>query len=100
MGAVIVVAVIFRLIGNAVYKHKVKKAIELARQQAAENSGGVLQAYGIDAETREKMVQTAKKAMPVIALVTLTVVVAKAVKKASDKKKMEEMRAYRYYYYH
>ena len=96
IGAVIVIAVIFRLIGNAVYKRRVKKAIEQAKK--ANTSGGILQGYNLDPETQEKLVQTAKKVVPVIALVAVTCVVAKSVKKASDRRRLEEMRAHRYYY--
>ena len=96
IGAVIVIAVIFRLIGNAVYKRKLQKALEEARE--ASRQKGILDAYDIDPQTQEKIVETARKVLPIIALVAVTCVVAKSVKRASEKKKMEEMRARRYYY--
>jgi hypothetical protein len=55
IGAIIVVSVIFRLIGKAVYKRRVKKAIEEARK--ANSSSGNLQGYSIDPE----MIEAAKK---------------------------------------
>jgi uncharacterized membrane protein len=98
IAAVILVAVIFRLIGNAVYKKRVKRALEEARK-ANTGYGGLLAGYNMDAETQEKVVDTAKKAVPVVAGVVLACVVFKAVKKSQARKRMEEMRAARYYYY-
>ena len=93
IGAVIVVSVIFRLIGKAVYKRRVKKAIEEARK--ANSSSGNLQGYSIDPE----MIEAAKKVLPVLAVVAVTCMVAKTVKNASDRRRMEAMCAPRYYRY-
>ena len=98
IAAVILVAVIFRLIGNAVYKKRVKRALEEARK-ANSGYGGLLAGCNMDAETQEKVVDTAKKAVPIVAGVVLACVVVKAVKRSQAKKRMEEMRAARYYYY-
>jgi NADH:ubiquinone oxidoreductase subunit 5 (subunit L)/multisubunit Na+/H+ antiporter MnhA subunit len=92
IAAVIVVAVIFRLIGNAVYKKKQKKALEEARK--AEEAK-----YTLDPETQEMLVATAKKVIPVVAAVAVTVVVVKAVKKSQARRRMEEMRMSPRYYY-
>ena len=92
--AVILIAVIFRLIGNAVNKKRMKKALEEARKA---NSGGLL--ADMDPETKEMVVATAKKVVPIVAAVVVTCVVVKAVKKSQARKRMEEMRAPRYYYY-
>lgn len=92
--AVILIATIFRLIGNAVYNKRRKKALEEARK--AQN-GGLL--GEMDPETREQVVATAKKVVPIVAAVVVTCVVVKAVKKSQAKKRMEEMRMPRYYYY-
>ncbi len=98
IAAVILVAVIFRLIGNAVYKKRVKRALEKARC-ANSGYGGLLAGCNMDAETQEKVVDTAKKAVPVVAGVVLACVVVKAVKRSQARKRMEAMRAARYYYY-
>jgi hypothetical protein len=76
----------------------VKRALEEARK-ANTGYGGLLAGYNMDAETQEKVVDTAKKAVPVVAGVVLACVVFKAVKKSQARKRMEEMRAARYYYY-
>ena len=98
IAAVILVAVIFRLIGNAVYKKRVERALEAARN-ANSGYGSLLAGCNMDAETQEKVVDTAKKAVPIVAGVVLACVVVKAVKRSQAKKRMEEMRAARYYYY-
>lgn len=95
--ALILMAVIFRLIGNAVYKKRVKRALEEQRKANA-GYGGLLAGYNLDPETQEKVVDVAKKAVPLIAGVALTCVVVKAVKKSQARKRMEQMRAARYYY--
>ena len=92
--AAILISVIFRLIGNAVYNKRRKKALEEARK--AQN-GGLL--GEMDPETREQVVATAKKVVPIVAAVVVTCVVVKAVKKSQARKRMEEMRMPRYYYY-
>ena len=96
--ALILIAVIFRLIGIAVYKKRVKRALEESRK-ADTGYGGLLAGYSLDPETQEKVVGAAKKIVPIVAGVALTCVVVKAVKKSQAKKRTEEMRAARYYYY-
>lgn len=93
--AAILISVIFRSIGNAVYNKRKKKALEEARK--AQQNGGLL--GELDPETREQVVATAKKVVPIVAAVVVTCVVVKAVKKSQAKKRMEEMRMPRYYYY-
>lgn len=95
--AAILIAVIFRIIGNAVYKKRVKRALEAARK-ANTGYGGLLAGYSLDPETQDKVVDAAKKAVPIVAGLALTCVVVKAVKKSQARKRMEEMRASRYYY--
>ena len=96
--AVILMAVIFRLIGKAVYKKRVKRALEESRKA---QSGGLLAGYDIDPETQEKVVDAAKKAVPIVAGVVLACVVVKAVKKARAKKTSAEIGsgAKNYYYF-
>ena len=93
IAAVIVVAVIFRLIGNAVNKKRQKKALEEARK--AEEA----KRCTLDPETQEMLVATAKKVIPVVAAVAVTVVVVKAVKRSRARRRMEEMRMPPRYYY-
>lgn len=95
--AVILVAVIFRLIGRAVYKRRVKRALKKARE--AQSNSGLLAGYNIDPETQEKVVEAAKKAVPLVAGVALVCIVAKTIKRSQARKRMDEMRAARYYYY-
>ena len=95
--ASILIAVIFRLIGAAVYKKRVKRALEEARK-ANSGYGGLLAGYSLDPETQEKVVDAAKKAVPLVAGLALTCVVVKAVRRSKAKRRMEEMRAARYYY--
>ncbi len=99
IAAVILVAVIFRLIGKAVYKKRLKRALEAARRDANSGYGGLLAGYNMDPETQEKVVDTAKKAVPIVAGVVLACVAVKAIKRSQARKRMEEMRAARYYYY-
>ena len=96
--AFILLAVICRAIGIAVYNKRVKRALEESRK-ADTGYGGLLAGYKLDPETQEKAVDAAKKVVPIVAGVALTCVVVKAVKKSQAKKRAEEMRAARYYYY-
>ena len=99
LAVAILVAIIFRLIGKAVYKKRVKRALEKARNERA--SGGLLTGYDIDPETQEKVVDAAKKAVPIVAGVVLACVVVKAVKKARSKKQLGDggSGAKNYYYF-
>jgi hypothetical protein len=97
--ALILIAVIFRLIGVAVYKKRVKRALEDARK-ANTGYGGLLAGYNLDPETQEKVVDAAKKVVPLVAGLALTCVVVKAVKKSRAKRHMGEKGAASYYYYY
>ena len=95
--ALILIAVMFRFIGIAVYKRRVKRALEESNK-ANSGYGGLLAGYNLDPETQAKVVDAAKKAVPLIAGVALTCVVIGAVRKSKARRRMEEMRSARYYY--
>ena len=92
--ALTVVSVICKSIGKAVYRNRVKAAIEEAR---LENSSKGM--FNITPEMQEQVAQTAKKLIPVVAAVAVTCAVAGIVKKSKAKKHREEMQMSRYYPY-
>ena len=92
--ALIVVSVICKSVGKAVYRKRVKAAIEEAR--LANSSKGM---FNISPEMQEQVAQTAKKLIPVVAAVAVTCAVAGIVKKSQAKKRREEMQMSRYYPY-
>ena len=92
--ALIVVSVICKSVGKAVYRKRVKAAIEEAR---LENSSKGM--FNITPEMQEQVAQTAKKLIPVVAAVAVTCAVAGIVKKSQAKKRREEMQMSRYYPY-
>ena len=92
--ALIVVSIICKSIGKAVYRKRVRKAIEEAR--LANSNKGL---FNLSPEVKEQVAQTAKKLIPVVATVAVACAVAGIVKKSQAKKRREEMQMSRYYPY-
>jgi hypothetical protein len=92
--ALIVVSIICSSIGKAVYRKRVKAAIEEAR--LANSSKGM---FNLSPEMQEQVAQTAKKLIPVVATVAVACAVAGIIKKSQAKKRREEMQMSRYYPY-
>lgn len=92
--ALIVVSFICKSVGKAIYRKRVKKAIEEARLA---NSGKGL--FNISPEMQEQVAQTAKKLIPVVAAVAVACAAVGIIKKSQAKKRMEEMQMSRYYPY-
>ena len=90
----VIVSIICRSIGKAVYRKRVKAAIEEAR--LANSSKGM---FNISPEMQEQVAQTAKKLIPVVAAVAVACAVAGVIKKSQAKKRREEMQMSRYYPY-
>ncbi len=89
--ALIVVSIICKSVGKAVYRKRVRKAIEEARLA---NSGKGM--FNITPEMQEQVAQTAKKLIPVAAAVAVACVTIGIVKKSRAKKRREEMQMSRY----
>ena len=92
--ALVVVSVICKSIGKAVYRKRVKKAIEEARLA---NSGKGL--FNVSPEMQEQVAQTAKKLIPVVAAVAVACAAVGIIKKSQARRRREEMQMSRYYPY-
>lgn len=89
--ALIVVSIICKSVGKAVYRKRVRKAIEEARLA---NSGKGM--FNITPEMQEQVAQTAKKLIPVAAAAAIACVTIGIIKKSRAKKRREEMQMSRY----
>jgi hypothetical protein len=86
-GVLILLSVICKGVGKAVYNKRLKKAIE----EASLANSGKRGMFGMTPEKQEQVAQTAKKLIPVVAAVATACVVAGAVKKSRKKKKQTQM---------
>ena len=91
----ILISVIFKSIGKAVYRKRLKKAVEKAR--LANSGQGSL--FNLTPEMKEQVTQTAKKLAPVIAIAAVACVVVGAVNKSRARRRREELQMSRYYPY-
>ena len=78
--AFIVLAIVFKCIGKAIYRKRLAKAVEEARLANA-NKG----LFGMASESQEQIAEVAKKLIPVVASVAVACVVAGVVKKSRKK---------------
>ena len=91
----IILSVIFKSIGKAVYRKRLKKAIAQARL-ANSCQGGIL---GMTPEMQGQVAETAKKLVPVVATVAVACVVFGTIRRANARRRLEELQMSRYYRY-